>query len=100
MNRRNFIRLAGGGTVIAASAASLSACGALSGEYPPEAVEAWRGPGELGDPRKRALAYAITAPNPHNLRPGWLTCACPAASPSPPTRSACCRTPTRSAARS
>ena len=31
MNRRNFIRLAGGGTVIAASAASLAACGALSG---------------------------------------------------------------------
>lgn len=71
MNRRNFIRLAGGGTVIAASAASLSACGAFSGEYPPAAVEAWRGPGDLGDPRKRALAYAITAPNPHNLQP-WV----------------------------
>jgi hypothetical protein len=69
MDRRNFIRLAGGGTVAAATLA-LNAC--MSSAYPARAVEAWRGPqdGET-DPRRRALAYAITAPNPHNLQP-WL----------------------------
>ena len=41
MNRRNFIRLAGGGTIAAATAGSLAACGALGSHYPAEAVEAW-----------------------------------------------------------
>lgn len=69
MQRRNFIRLAGGGTVIAATA-TLSGC--ISSEYPAQAVEAWSGPAASEtDPRRRALAYAITAPNPHNLQP-WL----------------------------
>jgi hypothetical protein len=69
MQRRNFIRLAGGGTVIAATA-TLS--GFISSDYPAQAVEAWSGPAASeADPRRRALAYAITAPNPHNLQP-WL----------------------------
>ncbi|MEN8195558.1 MAG: twin-arginine translocation pathway signal protein, partial [Pseudomonadota bacterium] len=39
---------------------------------PPEAVQAWRGPeAKETDPRRRALAYAILAPNPHNMQP-WL----------------------------
>lgn len=69
MERRNFIRLAGGGTVLAATA-TLGGC--MSSAYPAEALEAWSGPaaGET-EPRRRALAYAITAPNPHNLQP-WL----------------------------
>ena len=71
MNRRNFIRLAGGGTIAAATAGSLAACGALGSHYPAEAVEAWQGPVGETDPRRRAVAYAITAPNPHNLQP-WL----------------------------
>jgi nitroreductase len=70
MNRRNFIRLAGGGVVIAAAAGGAGAY-ALRSDYPAEAVQAWQGPGEEPDPRKRALAYAITAPNSHNLQP-WL----------------------------
>jgi len=70
MDRRNFIRLAGGGVVLAASAAGVGAC-ASGGGYPAQAVEAWQGPGDETDPRRRALAYAITAPNPHNLQP-WL----------------------------
>lgn len=70
MNRRNFIRLAGGGVVVAAAAGAAGAY-TLSSAYPDAAVEAWRGPGAETDPRKRALAYAITAPNPHNLQP-WL----------------------------
>ena len=69
MDRRNFIRLAGGGVVAAASAATLASCSAGPG-FPAAALEAWQGPaaGEA-DPRRRAVAYAITAPNPHNLQP-------------------------------
>ncbi len=69
MQRRNFIRLAGGGTVAAATA-TLTGC--FSSAYPAQALEAWNGPASSEtDPRRRALAYAITAPNPHNLQP-WL----------------------------
>ena len=72
MNRRNFIRTVGGSSVIAAALASQTGCAALSGSFPPDALQAWQGPpADLTDPRRRALAYAITAPNPHNLQP-WL----------------------------
>ena len=70
MQRRQFIRLAGGGTLVAASTL-LPACSFFSSDFPKEAVQAWAGPGLEADPRRRALAYAITAPNPHNLQP-WL----------------------------
>jgi hypothetical protein len=72
MQRRNFIRLAGGGTVIAAIGTTATLNGCISSEYPAQALEAWSGPALTeSDPRRRALAYAITAPNPHNLQP-WL----------------------------
>ena len=72
MDRRHFIRVIGGGSILAASVASQSGCAALSSSFPPNSVEAWQGPSALEvDPRRRALAYAITAPNPHNLQP-WL----------------------------
>lgn len=71
MHRRNFIRLAGGGTVAAATAGTLLACGVAGPHYPAEAVEAWKGPVGETDVRRRAVAYAITAPNPHNLQP-WV----------------------------
>ncbi|UUX94202.1 Acg family FMN-binding oxidoreductase [Aquabacterium sp. J223] len=71
MQRRTFIRLAGGGLVCTAAAAGAGAYALRSG-YPAQAVEAWQGPSAAeADPRRRALAYAITAPNPHNLQP-WL----------------------------
>ncbi len=71
MKRINFIRTVGGGSVIAALV-SQTGCGALSGGFPPDALQAWLGPpADVADPRRRALAYAITAPNPHNLQP-WL----------------------------
>jgi hypothetical protein len=65
MERRAFIRLAGGGVVLAAG----TGC---SSQLPPEAIAAWNGPpaGEA-DPRRWALAWAILAPHSHNLQ-SWL----------------------------
>jgi hypothetical protein len=72
MNRRHFIRTVGGGSVLAVAAASQSGCSLLSSGFPADALQVWQGPvASESDPRKRALAYAITAPNPHNLQP-WL----------------------------
>lgn len=70
MDRRSFIRVAGGGVIAAAAAAPIAGC-SISSAYPAAAVEAWKGPGAETDARKRAVAYAITAPNPHNLQP-WV----------------------------
>jgi nitroreductase len=65
MDRRNFIRLIGGGTVMAAG---LSGCA----EEAPKADVAWVSPGSSErDVRRYALAHAILAPNPHNRQP-WL----------------------------
>ena len=80
MQRRNFIRLAGGGIVLAAGA-TLGGC---SRAYPPEAIAAWNGPGNEADPRRWVLGYAILAPHSHNLqswvadlrRPGEITLSC------------------------
>lgn len=72
MDRRHFIRVIGAGSILAATVASQSGCSVMSSNLPASAVEAWQGPSALEtDPRRRALAYAITAPNPHNLQP-WL----------------------------
>ena len=68
MQRRNFIRLAGGGTLAAATAGTLAACGVVDPRFPAEALEAWKGPVGETDVRRRAVAYAITAPNSHNLQ--------------------------------
>jgi hypothetical protein len=70
MQRRNFIRVAGGGLIACAGAGTVAGC-SLSSAYPAEAVQAWQGPQAETDVRRRAVAYAITAPNPHNLQP-WM----------------------------
>jgi hypothetical protein len=64
MNRRSFIRLLGGGLVLAA-APSLTSC---SSEVPPKAIAAWKGPENEADVRKWILSYAILAPHSHNLQ--------------------------------
>lgn len=65
MDRRNFIRLAGGGVVLAATAGCSSA-------LPEEALAAWQGPAATEtDPRRWALAHAVLAPHSHNLQ-SWL----------------------------
>lgn len=65
-SRRKFLKLIGGGTVIAA--ASLGGFVFTHG-HSVSARRAWRTAGAYQDPRMRALSYAILAPNPHNMQP-------------------------------
>jgi len=68
VSRRGFIRMAGGGVILAAGGIALARCDRM----PSEAIEGWRQPGSgEKDVRKRILSYAILAPNPHNRQP-WL----------------------------
>ena len=68
LTRGGFIRIAGGGIVLAVGGIGLARCDRM----PPEAIEGWRQPGRgEKDVRKRILSYAILAPNPHNRQP-WL----------------------------
>ncbi len=66
LSRKTFLRVLGGGIVVAAGAAvAVPRLDAM----PAAAVEGWRGPApEETDPRRRALAWALLAPNPHNLQ--------------------------------
>ena len=66
--RRQFIRLAGGGAILAATG-GLAGC---SSAMPEAAVKAWRDPGATqADVRRLMLAHALLAPNPHNRQP-WI----------------------------
>ena len=67
MHRRAFVRLVGGGVVVAA-AAPLAGC---DSGLPPEAMAAWQGPGQEPDLRRWILGHAILAPHSHNLQ-SWL----------------------------
>lgn len=66
LSRKTFLRVLGGGFVMAAGAAlAIPRLDAM----PASAVEAWSGPQPSeSDPRRRALAWALLAPNPHNLQ--------------------------------
>jgi hypothetical protein len=68
MQRRQFLRLVGGGSVAAATVGGLAGCGAA---VPPEAVAAWAGPGEQSDLRRWVLSWALLAPHSHNLQ-SWI----------------------------
>jgi hypothetical protein len=67
MHRRNFIRVAGGGCVLAATAVSTG----CAQQMPASAIEAWQGPSQKADARRWILGYAILAPHSHNLQ-SWL----------------------------
>ena len=69
MQRRQFMRLAGGGAVLAAVAGPLAGCSAF--DVPPAAVAAWLPPPADTELRRWLLAHALLAPNPHNQQP-WL----------------------------
>lgn len=66
-SRRSFIRLVGGGAVLAATG-SLAGC---SAELPEAAVQPWRSADRETDMRRFMLAHALLAPNPHNRQP-WI----------------------------
>ena len=66
MNRRNFLKLAGGGVVLAAGAGLF-----VTTRTPTAALAPWSIAGSYDDPRKNALSYAVLAPNPHNRQP-WI----------------------------
>ncbi len=67
MDRRRFIRVAGGGVVLAAGVATVGCAPAM----PDEAVAAWQGPVPGDDDRRWMLGYAILAPHSHNLQ-SWI----------------------------
>ena len=67
--RRKFLKLAGGGIVLAAAA---GAGGFLATRTPNKALRPWSDAGQgYDEPRLQALSYAILAPNPHNRQP-WI----------------------------
>lgn len=68
MHRRQFIRVAGGGVVLAAVSTGGVGC---SADLPAEALQAWVPPVEGDDVRHWLLAHAILAPHSHNLQ-SWL----------------------------
>lgn len=69
MNRRNFLRIAGGGVILAAGGAGAW----IANSSPTNALAPWNtaGVATYADPRLNALSYAILAPNPHNRQP-WI----------------------------
>ena len=67
MNRRNFLKIAGGGVILAAAGTTLFA----TTRTPTDALAPWSRTGSYDDPRKNALSHAILAPNPHNRQP-WI----------------------------
>jgi len=65
-SRRGVLKLMGGGVVLAAVAGG----GFVAANGPSRSARApWREAGQYGDLRRRALSFALLAPNPHNLQP-------------------------------
>jgi hypothetical protein len=69
MNRRKFLKITGSAAVILAAGTA----GFVATRTPTGALKAWRDAGSslYPDPMRRALSYAILAPNPHNRQP-WI----------------------------
>lgn len=66
-SRRRFMQVTGGGVVLAALGAGTWA----ATREPARAREPWVRAGQETDPVRRAVSFAVLAPNPHNLQP-WL----------------------------
>jgi len=68
MNRRQILRIAGGGFIAAATLTTLTGC---DSSMPAEAIAAWQPPADSLDIRRWALSHALLAPHAHNLQ-SWL----------------------------
>jgi hypothetical protein len=68
MNRRQILRIAGGGFIAAATVTSLTGC---DSSMPAEAIAAWQPPAGSLDIRRWVLSHALLAPHAHNLQ-SWL----------------------------
>ena len=66
-NRRSVLKVLGGGFILAAGGSGAF----LSTRTPTKALAPWEMAGEYVEARKKALSYAILAPNPHNRQP-WM----------------------------
>ena len=64
-DRRNFLKIIGGGTIVAASGIGVF----IGTRTPYKALEPWHLAGSYDDFRMKALSYALLAPNPHNRQP-------------------------------
>ncbi len=67
LSRRKTLALIGGGVIFAATAS----LGAIASRVPRTAGLPWETAGRETEPRRKALSYALLAPNPHNRQP-WL----------------------------
>ena len=68
ISRRKVLTIIGGGTIAAAATAT----GLFAAtRTPTRALAPWESAGLEQEPRRRALSYAILAPNPHNRQP-WM----------------------------
>ncbi len=65
MNRRNFLKIIGGGSIVAAAGVGAF----VTTRTPTKAIAPWNQAGQYDDYRKNALSYALLAPNPHNRQP-------------------------------
>ncbi|MEM8740975.1 MAG: twin-arginine translocation pathway signal protein [Pseudomonadota bacterium] len=68
LSRRKLLALAGGGVIVAATAAGT---GFALTRTPSRALAPWEMAGTYTEKRRRALSWAILAPNPHNQQP-WI----------------------------
>jgi len=72
-SRRQALRFLGGSAIALGAATGLGAGAFVMTREPKRAQLPWRmaAEGDHADPRLKALAYAVLAPNPHNRQP-WL----------------------------
>lgn len=66
ITRRKTLALMGGGVITAAAATGFAVT-----RRPNQAIAPWDLAGTYADPRKKALSFALLAPNPHNRQP-WM----------------------------
>ncbi len=65
ISRRKVLSLIGGGVILSA----ISFTGYTVSRMPKTAQLPWTDAGKYSEPRRRALSYALLAPNPHNRQP-------------------------------